>query len=482
MVRIIAAVIAALLAAPPAAAQFDRMAEAKRQFEEAEKAYREGRFNDAIKGYEATFRLSQSPVMLYNIAQAYRRQYELDGDMAKLRTAREKYAEFLKALPTTPVKPKVEEMIAQIDQQLEAAARKHFEEGEAAYRLGKFLKAIAEYEAAYALVRKPALLYNLGQAHRKQYALDGKAEHLRAARELFMAYLREVPDSPQKPVLEEIMRALDRQIQDFEKKMQAELAAAEPPKLREARRSYDSQDYQAAVTSLTEALQTKGNRREHLATIFRLLGQTAAILGEHGGAVEAFKRWLALEPEGDLPKDADGRALKALDAARGYWKGKERLRLEHLPPGKVPPGVPLSVAIRVASDPLAMIHHVEFHYRRAGAGPFERQILAKGQNAATIEAAFLKDTGKPYRVEYYVVAVDEFGGIMDSLGSEGAPLAFLVTREALPGRWYTKWWVWTVVGAVAAGATTAGVVLGTRGGGYPATDFPNHQVFRLGTR
>lgn len=470
MVSRVLLVVVAVAVARVAAAQYDPMAQAKKQFEAAEAAYKAGQFKEAIRGYEATYRLSKSPLMLYNIAQAHRRQYDIDGDVANLKAARERYHEFLAAVPKTPLRAKVQGLLAEIVQQLDNAGRKHFEEGESAYRMGKFAKAIAEYEAAYALVPKPALLYNLGQAHRKQYAIDGRAEHLRAAREVFQSYLREVPDSPQKPVLEEIMRGLDKQLREFEQKMRAELATAEPAKIREARRSYDSQDYGAALTALTEALGVKGNRREHLVTIFRLLGQSAALVGEEAGATEAFKRWLALEPQGELPPDSDARALKALAAAKAYWKGRDRLRIEHLPPGRVPPGVPLTIPIAVPSDPLKMIHHLEFLYRRTGAPTFERQVLARGQASVTLTGAFLQDSKKPYRVEYYAVALDENGSTMDSLGSEGVPLAFLVTREARAGRWYTKWWVWTITAAVVAGAATTGGVLGTRGNGRPASD------------
>jgi tetratricopeptide (TPR) repeat protein len=477
VIRVLVA-LGLLLAGRLASAQYDAMAEAKKHFEAAETAYKLGQFKDAVRGYEATYRLSKSPLMLYNIGQALRRQFDLDGDVANLTAARTRYREFLAALPKTPLRGKVEGFLAEIAQHLDGVARQHFEAGETAYRMGKFAKAISEYEQAYALVPKPALLYNLGQAHRKQYALDGKVEHLRSARELFQAYLREVPDSPQKPVLHEIMRALEKQLQDFERKMRAELATPEPAKLREARRSYDSQDYQAAAAALTAALAAPGNRRDHLTTIYRLLGQCDAQIGDEKGAVAAFQRWLALDPKGDLPPDSDPRARRALAAAQDYWKTRERMRIEHLPPGKVPPGAPLTIPVSIPSDPLRMIHHLEFLYRRGSAGAFERQVLARGQTAATLTAAFLRDSRKPYRVEYYVLALDEHGGVVDGLGSEAVPLAFLVTREARPARWYTKWWVWAIAGSVVAAGATTGAVLGTRGSGYPATPYP-HQVFRL---
>lgn len=46
-------------------------------------------------------------------------------------------------------------------------------------------------------------------------------------------------------------------------------------------------------------------------------------------------------------------------------------------------------------------------------------------------------------------------------------IAGFAPAPPLAGRsrpWYTRWWVWTIVGAVVAGSVATGVVLGTRGG------------------
>jgi tetratricopeptide (TPR) repeat protein len=42
--------------------------------------------------------------------------------------------------------------------------------------------------------------------------------------------------------------------------------------------------------------------------------------------------------------------------------------------------------------------------------------------------------------------------------------------------WYRRWYVWTAVAAVVAGAVVAGVVVGTRGPGTPSTEFGNQTV------
>jgi hypothetical protein len=60
------------------------------------------------------------------------------------------------------------------------------------------------------------------------------------------------------------------------------------------------------------------------------------------------------------------------------------------------------------------------------------------------------------RVDYYVRALDEHGGVVAESGTPTLPfrlqvaVPFELRRE--PPRWYQKWWFWTLVGAAAVGA------------------------------
>ena len=47
-----------------------------------------------------------------------------------------------------------------------AQAREHFTRGETHYRLGHFKDALARYQAAYKLAKRPRLLFNMAQCHR----------------------------------------------------------------------------------------------------------------------------------------------------------------------------------------------------------------------------------------------------------------------------------------------------------------------------
>lgn len=52
------------------------------------------------------------------------------------------------------------------DDSVRVEARAHFEAGREHHQLGRFERAIEEYEAAYRLVPLPDLLFNIGQCHR----------------------------------------------------------------------------------------------------------------------------------------------------------------------------------------------------------------------------------------------------------------------------------------------------------------------------
>jgi hypothetical protein len=70
-----------------------------------------------------------------------------------------------------------------------AAAKAHTRQGAAFYDLGRYADANAEFERAYLIEQDPALLYNMGQCHRKL----GKGDE---AVHFFRTYLRRSPNGP----------------------------------------------------------------------------------------------------------------------------------------------------------------------------------------------------------------------------------------------------------------------------------------------
>jgi tetratricopeptide (TPR) repeat protein len=75
-------------------------------------------------------------------------------------------------------------------------AKTFFAVGAQAYERGDFLAAIAAFEEAQKRVPRPALLFSIAQAHRRQYYVGKKAEHLVAATRLYRRYLADAPNGP----------------------------------------------------------------------------------------------------------------------------------------------------------------------------------------------------------------------------------------------------------------------------------------------
>jgi len=84
------------------------------------------------------------------------------------------------------------------------AATAHVRKATAAYNLGKYTEAAAEYEAAYEQTLDPNLLFNIGQACR----LAGDPEKALTA---YRSFLRSAPQSEQRRLAESKIRELERQ-------------------------------------------------------------------------------------------------------------------------------------------------------------------------------------------------------------------------------------------------------------------------------
>lgn len=92
---------------------------------------------------------------------------------------------------TTPVLLSAERAHAQSKEDLDKA-KALFNAGAQAYSLGQYLPAIQAFEEAYKIAPKPAILFSLAQAQRKQYVIDKDPTRLEAAVKGFRQYLAEV--------------------------------------------------------------------------------------------------------------------------------------------------------------------------------------------------------------------------------------------------------------------------------------------------
>ena len=81
-------------------------------------AFTAGRYLDAARSFEEAYQISSQPKLLWNIAQSYRRQYQIDRDLAKLRRARLVLGNFIRVEPAGPDHNEAVALAAELDAEL----------------------------------------------------------------------------------------------------------------------------------------------------------------------------------------------------------------------------------------------------------------------------------------------------------------------------------------------------------------------------
>jgi Tetratricopeptide repeat len=84
----------------------------------------------------------------------------------------------------------------------EASARLHFDRGSRLYDQGKYLEAAREFEAGYQAAPRPLFLLNIGHSYRR-------AQDLRKAKAAYEKLLRTDPTTPQRPMVEDLIKTID---------------------------------------------------------------------------------------------------------------------------------------------------------------------------------------------------------------------------------------------------------------------------------
>jgi tetratricopeptide (TPR) repeat protein len=136
MTRALAALLvvsipAASLAVPaPASAASTALAEPSPEelYEQGRKAYRVGKFKEAVDAWERSFAASDNSLLLYNISLAYRGLYGITGDIEDLKRARAVLDNFIRVAEADPALASeigdAQTRITEIDAELEAARAK----------------------------------------------------------------------------------------------------------------------------------------------------------------------------------------------------------------------------------------------------------------------------------------------------------------------------------------------------------------------
>jgi len=75
-------------------------------------------------------------------------------------------------------------------------AEKYFDQGEAAYKKGRFIEAAEHFEDAYKQQAAPEIAFSAAQAYRLGYQADPKPEHIKRAIELYEIYVHDAANGP----------------------------------------------------------------------------------------------------------------------------------------------------------------------------------------------------------------------------------------------------------------------------------------------
>jgi len=337
-------------------------------------------------------------------------------------------------------------------------AKAAFGRGKASYNLGKYADAIAEFEKAYSLSRLPEILFNLGQCYRKQWEADRRSELGRRALHYYEALLREAPAaSPFRADAEQFIAELGPAVAAAEaQERQGKIAAAKGGEaLQLAQTFYAAGQLGDAAGVLDRLLREPGNTRDLLAEGYLLRGRVAAGQADVLAAELQFRRALELAPQAELtqPRGQEGAAFEA--ARKTVAPGG--LRLVQAPLGEAAPGLPANIDVKVEGDSEKLVAALELGYRNTDTGAF---LTARATPPAKLSVPGVSLTPGA-RIDYYVRALDEHGGVLAESGTPTLPFRLqvavpeeLADRQAArrPKAWYQKWWVWTIAGAVIIGA------------------------------
>jgi hypothetical protein len=195
----------------------------------------------------------------------------------------------------------------------------------------------------------------------------------------------------------------------------AQAAYADP--LGDARKAVEGSDYVAARPALETALKAGTAGPGELAEIYKLTGIVESALGNTAAAETAFKRWLALDPKGSLPKGTSPKLMRPFSTAQDQAKTTGPL-VAKAETDDDPP----SVTLVISSDPQKMIVGAKVFFvtdKKA-----EQTLEAEGSGKITIELGIGK------RIDLRLYAVDEYGNRVVELGSKDVPIVITSSGQA----------------------------------------------------
>jgi tetratricopeptide (TPR) repeat protein len=251
-------------------------------------------------------------------------------------------------------------------------------------------------------------------------------------------------------------------------------AASRTSLVDKARQLIEEAEFDQAIRVINDALVQPDNSDAMLVSLYELQGTAYLYLGQADKARSAFEKLLQAAPDHQLPKGTSSKISKLFEKVREDQKANKvrPVKLSHEKITAARAGERLDVMAQITDLPGNA--KARLYYRRAGTEAYSSTTFSAeggGSFVAHVPAFELPTESGEYALEYFVEIADSGGrrlaGVGDSLGPIVAhvtrssaergpePVAPAVTSES----WYQKWWVWTIVGVVAAGAVGAAVAV-----------------------
>ncbi len=236
-----------------------------------------------------------------------------------------------------------------------------------------------------------------------------------------------------------------------------------PRELKDGIDAYNQVEYQPALMYLRSALQ-RAKGRGVLATVYFYLGCTYLALEETAKARAAFETLLAFQPDYVPSRQLTSPKIAAFFSRvrNEYPTPATAPTLAHQPPLEARAGATaLSVEVQNLSPRLRPV----LYYRSATAPEFSS---LEAEEVIGTRARFSLPTPDDGQVLYYFALNTRTGISVRRLGSPKRPFrlsgAERGRRAGGAAPWYRRWWVWTLIGAAAAGAGAGIAYAATRGG------------------
>lgn len=233
------------------------------------------------------------------------------------------------------------------------------------------------------------------------------------------------------------------------------LLIAANPQLGEASRLLEAFESERALVVLTEVKKTGPHRYADHVRLYELIGIAHAYLDQKAEALMAFEMLLDLDPAHVISYTLSPKATFLFEQARENHGKRPRPGIAISWPPDLRVSDPIPVVVEVLADPRGNLKKASLFHRPKGSKAYTEMILD-----LPVPLQFHKvrlpppapEATRPVVLELYLLAQDAKGNEVLMVGSADRPRHIPLAYKE-PVAWYKRWWVWTLVGGVAAAAT-----------------------------